>query len=379
MQRGYIFKSHGAWFLRYYVDEIVDGKSQRRQTCQRLAHVSDAYRTKKDVWPEAEKILAPLNRGEQPESGLTFAEFFEHHFVPHVAARRKHSTVKFYKDAFRYHLKNRVGQIRLRDFTTAHAQKVLDEIPLSHQSLMRIKTAMSAAFTVARQKDFIRTANPVTGSKAEGTRTTFTPHAYTLDEITTMLAALMEPARTVVATAAFTGLRLGEIRGLRWEDFDGDTLQVRRSVWRTHVGETKTDESTGAVPVIPFLKKILEEHATRVGRKGYIFAGEKKRFALCLDNLTGREIRPAVGDKWKGWHAFRRGLGTNLYKLGVQPKTIQAILRHARVETTHKHYVIIERQRAGGAAMRKLEKAVIHAANMQQSKARKTARLRKTA
>lgn len=75
-----------------------------------------------------------------------------------------------------------------------------------------------------------------------------------------------------------------------------------------------------------------------------------------------------LGNKWKGWHAFRRGLATNLYALGVQPKTIQAIPRHARVETTTHHYVILEQQKAGDAAMRKLERAVNYVANVQRAK-----------
>jgi integrase len=372
MQRGYIFKSNGAWFLRYYAKELVNGATVNKQRCERLAPINDDYRSKRDLQPLIERILTPLNRGSQPEGSLTFADFYEKHFLPHVRARRKPSTAKFYKDAYNNHLKA-VGDIRLRDFTTAHAQSVLDGIKLSHQSVMRIKTAMSAAFTIARQKDFIRTANPVTGTKAEGSRSTFKPHAYTLAEITEMLAVLPEPARTVVAVAAFSGLRHGEIRGLRWEDYDGQSFQVQRSIWRTHVGATKTDLSAGAVPVIPFLQKILAAHGKRVKRKdGYLFAGEKKGFALTLDNVTGRTIRPLLGSKWKGWHAFRRGLATNLYTLDVQPKTIQAILRHARVETTTHHYVILEKQKAGADAMRKLESAVKRAANMQRAKKQKS-------
>jgi hypothetical protein len=113
---------------------------------------------------------------------LTFADFFEKHFIPHVTAKRKPSTVKFYKDAFKNHLERTVGVIRLRDFTTAHAQSLLDGIDLSHQSLLRIKTVMSAAFTIARQKDFIRTANPIVGTKAEGSRSTFNAGSGSVSE-----------------------------------------------------------------------------------------------------------------------------------------------------------------------------------------------------
>ena len=61
---------------------------------------------------------------------------------------------------------------------------------------------------------------------------------YAFYEIRHMITKLDEPARTVVAVAAFTGLPEGEIRGLRWEDFTGEELRVRRLIWRTHMGQT---------------------------------------------------------------------------------------------------------------------------------------------
>jgi integrase len=43
--------------------------------------------------------------------------------------------------------------------------------------------------------------------------------------------------------------------------------------------------------------------------------------------------------QWKGWHAFRRSLATNLSSCGVEPKIIQAILRHSDIATTMNIYV----------------------------------------
>ena len=62
--------------------------------------------------------------------------------------------------------------------------------------------------------------------------------------------------------------------------------------------------------------------------------------------------------EWHGWHAARRGLGTNLYRLGVPEKTIQAILRHANVSTTNTYYIKSAADDTR-AAMAKLEKLVI--------------------
>jgi len=167
--------------------------------------------------------------------------------------------------------------------------------------------------------------------------------AYSLEEEIQMLAILPEPAATVVATAAFTGARKGELRGLTWELYDGSEIRIMRSVWRGHVDEPKRPKSKGAIPVIAPLKILLERHWTRCGKpqRGFIFSNELGK-PMNLEVLTLDVIRPALAKSslpWHGWHAFRRGLATNLYRLGVSDKVIQQILRHANVTTTMNIYV----------------------------------------
>ena len=58
--------------------------------------------------------------------------------------------------------------------------------------------------------------------------------------------------------------------------------------------------------------------------------------------------------RWKGWHALRRGLATNLYALNVNPKVIQAMLRHSDIGTTLAWYVQTPDAEVRGA-MDKLE------------------------
>lgn len=371
MQRGNIRKRHGSWQLRYYVNEIgPEGTPVRRQITKTLARVSDQYRSARDCWPLADPYLAPENRGAATHEGsLTVAEFADRYFLPYIKAKRKRSTHKFYKDAINNHVRNRVGFVRLRDFTARHAQEVLDATRLSHQSLLRIKTAMSAIFSYAIRLAYVTGANPVREAKAEGTRSDPKRPAYTLADVEHILTKLPEPARTVCAVAAFAGLRESEIRGLQWQDYTGDFLHVRRSVWRTHVGETKTPESKNAVPVIAPLRKLIDQHqrGAKANGNSWIFAGPKRGFALHLDNLCRRDIQPVLQDRWHGWHAFRRGLATNLFGLGVPAEVAQTILRHANVATTRTHYIVLESQQAGSAAMQKLEQAVLNVGQIRAS------------
>ena len=68
--------------------------------------------------------------------------------------------------------------------------------------------------------------------------------------------------------------------------------------------------------------------------------------------------RDKILPEWHGWQAARRGLGTNLYRLGVPEKTIQAILRPANVSTTNTYYIKSAADDIR-AAMAKLERLVI--------------------
>ena len=376
MQRGQVFRRNGSWYVRYYRDELHEGRPVRRRVCEKLARYSDDYRSKKDVVALVDPVLQPVNSGDaQPEASLTIAEFVEKRYLESRAKKLRPSTIKTYTDTYNNHIKNSVGQIRLRDFHTKDGQHLFDKIAwdspeLSHQTLLRTKALLSAVFTYARQEDVLRGVNPMQGVKVEGRRYKPVRRAYTLEDIQAILPKLKEPARTVVTVAAFTGLRESELRGLRWEDYTGDELNVRRSVWRTHVGPTKTETSgENPVPVIPLVKTALDAHRRNNPDHGYIFAGDRKGTPLHLDNLSRRVISPALNGGWKGWHGFRRGLASNLYRLGVPAKIIQEILRHADVSTTQTNYIVVDRSETK-AAMKKLERAV----GKEWAKARRRAR-----
>lgn len=63
-------------------------------------------------------------------------------------------------------------------------------------------------------------------------------------------------------------------------------------------------------------------------------------FAASRHGLREHEYEPDPSlPRWHGWHAFRRGLATNLHALGVDDKTIQRILRHSNVSITQKCYI----------------------------------------
>jgi integrase len=262
---------------------------------------------------------------------------------------------------FEAYLKGRLLGLRLCDFRTIDGQRLLarisQETGLSHLSLLHIKNFLSGVFTYAKRIGILDGTNPLTSVSVPKGALGNETYAYSLEEIQTMIRVLEEPARIAILVAAFTGLSLSELRGLRWEDISDDDLHVRRSVWRTHVGETKTRARSAPVPLLPILNRALAEHKKRSQDDGYVFAGASGR-PRDLATMGTKMIRPALkraGIEWKGWHSFRRGLATNLNRIGVNVRTIQAILRHSNVSTTLSFYIKTSSGDAV-AALQRLEK-----------------------
>lgn len=348
-QTGYIWRVKRSWYGRWREDVIENGVIVRKQCSAKLADVCDRYRTKADVRPLLEEKLRPLNeRKLSAASTLSLGDFVDSFYLPYVAEQKRPSTLKGYRDIWEDHLRGRIGHVRLRDFRTCDGERLLADIgrerPLSHNSLKHIKSLLSGIFAYAlRQGTLIGVPNPMRDTSVPQGRETTDTYAYSLEEIKKMLLVLPEPARTVITTAAYTGLRKGELRGAYWENLADGQLHVSQSAWRKHISAPKTTKSKAAVPVIRPVADALVIHAEREGHPadGPIFRASN-RAPLNLDNLAARVIIPALtgtGVEWHGWHAFRRGLATNLHRLGVDDKTIQAILRHSNLSTTMNIYV----------------------------------------
>jgi integrase len=357
MQKGRIYRRGRSWILGYSVREFQpDGKTAWVNRSKKLAPVCDDYRTEASVRHLAMEILGPVNtKTARPESTDTVEHYLEHVYLPYCKVL-KPSTHAGYTYLFKM-LKPHLGHYRLRDFGAVEGERLLNDFAnekqRAHTTLKNMKGFLSGAFRYAVRTGTIKfnpmreTMLPKNGKPME------TEDPYTLKEIRSMAKILGQPAKAAVLVAAFTGMRMSEIRGLRWDDYDGDVIHVRRAVWRTHVGETKTPGSAKEIPVIPQLAEALEEFRP-ISPGPYIFTGKTGK-PLILANVATRDIRPKIAG-WHGWHGFRHGIATTLYDLRVPDKVIQEIMRHSDVAVTMKHYVKTNKKQSK-AAMKKLSKA----------------------
>jgi integrase len=366
MQNGQLIGRGKSWLLRYWCDEIKEGKRTRKRVCKKIAPFDDQHRTERSVRPLINEVLSSQNTGRLAEGSNTIQSFVEAKYLPCVREKKRPSTVKGYEDIYRLHVGPNVGGMRLADFGAADAQRLLDTLvkkELTTRTLLHIKSFMSGVISCAIRTEEIKGPHPLLGRGLiviEGGKESADTYAYSLDEIIKMIEVLEnDTRRTIVTVAGFTGLSLSEMRGLRWENIDGDVLHVERTYWRRSEGTTKTRARKAAVPLLPEVVDALEAHHKRNPGTTFVFEGPFFK-PLDIATMGSKGIKrtlAANGITWHGFHSFRRGLATNLNELGVADKHIQAILRHSAVAVTQGYY-IKTRPESTRAAMNRLAQAL---------------------
>ena len=394
-QRGYVYRKGSLWLLRYYDNRVMpDGAIQRVQRAHKIVEYGGQYRSKASVRPLVKEFLDPINDSRvTPQSTMSVTQFVETRYLPFVENHKRVSTAAGYRNLWKRYLKPH-GETAMRDFRTTDGERILGEIADKHvltiTTLAHIKAFLSGVFrTAARLGVLNLSENPIRMVVLPKGKPAGETYAYSLEEITQILSVLPWIAGTVVLTAACTGARKGEVRGFLVEYYDGATIRITRSYWRSHALEPKTPKSKAVVPIIAPLAQRLNRHLELMGspKAGLMFPSPDGK-PLNLDALVRDVIKPALRrcavchrsesphpenghafrldssrPQWHGWHAFRRGLATNLRRLGVKDEVIQRILRHSNVAVTQRCYIKTLDDDVL-AAMRLLEQSVENAPNM---------------
>lgn len=353
---GNIELRHGAYFVRVRVDGV--------RYKFRLGRAED-FSSHKQIEAAAREAIARTSVSSvRNPRGVTLGEFIERTFLPAQKKLRRRSTYVEYEGIFQRHIKTLPESSRkLHQFRTYDIQSIIDsaaeEKLRSTTTLKHLKHYLGGVFKFAAQRDcFPRDwSNPVRDATIP--KRTSKPNetvAYTTAEVNAVLDALDDDleAKTIVAVAAFAGLRRSELQGLRWMDVDQDSINVAQTVWQSTVNPPKSRASANFVPVIPPLRAILEAyraHCETTDQFG-LLTPDSRMFRITLAKEGRNRLDIAfrrAGLRFSGYHAFRRGLASNLFELGLDDLTVMRVMRHGSVQVTRAHYIKVRDNRLAGA------------------------------
>jgi integrase len=353
--------------------ERADGRWQAMYTGADGRRHSVIAKTPTDCRAKLRAALRLAEDGQAPPSGrLTVGAWLDEWMASYVAGGtdpKAPRTIELYESVVRVHLKPQLGRIVLAKLTREQVAKALATVALTlaPSSTSRVYVILGAALDEAVKSDKIR-QNPVRKLAAptfeRPERITWTPA-----EINTFLDAMTGDRHApLYAFAIGTGLRQGELLGLRWSDVDDETGVVR-------VVRQWTRQGT------------FDDVKTSAGRR-VVGLGDLGRWALATQEGQQRRDRLASGGRWVNpddliftdalgaplhhrtvWSAFdvrvrkagvrrirfhdlRHAFATLLFDEGEELGSIAAALGHTSVDTTKRVYAHLLPKRARATASR---------------------------
>jgi integrase len=166
---------------------------------------------------------------------------------------------------------------------------------------------------------------------------------FTLDEVQTILARVRPDYRNYYTTRFFTGMRTGEIDGLKWKyiDFERRLILVRETIVAGEEDTTKTEESQREIQMSGVVFDALTDQAKATrGKSEFVFCTREGQ-PLDHNNVTKRVWYPLLrylGLKERRPYQTRHTAATLWLAAGENPLWIARQLGHASTEMLFKVY-----------------------------------------
>jgi integrase len=325
----------------------VDGQQRTRK----LAATGERAAIK-----EARSILAGRDGGGRVvAAGITLGELADRDYFPMldslVGKTRSERGVELYRDRYRIHLEPRLGDVRLGDVDARDVAAIITGMRAAGYAESTIHSTLvvlRGLFRLATRRGLVA-RSPLDGlDPAELPRAIAGNHGRRLDEVELATLVRHAPAlyRSVVTVLAFTGLRLSEALGLRWQDVDlvegelhvrGQLTLARGERRARFVAQAKTAASLRIVPLMPAVERALvdqlalEQAAGRGGDDELVFQ-TRRGTPLGQANVRNRGVvaaAKAAGLRHVTPQDLRRSFCSLSGRRGVDPVEAAQITGHS--------------------------------------------------
>jgi integrase len=257
-----------------------------------------------------------------------------------IEQRRRHS---------RLHIAPYLGRVRLADLTPPKVHAYVDRLRDTGMSVAmrrKVLTSLSTALAFARARGLVaqNAAQGVRVRKDERHISNGPLKAGRDFPTKAELKMLIDNApdfwRAFIIVGIFTGMRISEIRGLRWRDVDNGTIHVaqRMDQWGA-IGALKSKAAYRDIPLVPMAANALKQQRLRTGAGELVFTTPRGRPVVYTNfrKYVWRKLLAACGLDYE-FHSLRHAAASLLIELGWQPKRVQAVMGHSSITMTFDRY-----------------------------------------
>ena len=304
---------------------------------------SKTFRRKSDAQEFDARMTVAKQRGSMgpAASDMTIAELAEQWMRMHVVPNLRLSTAKTYAHAYDTHIGPYLGEVKLNAFGTFQVSEFQRDLfaRARYGMATKVMTALSGMFTKAAEWGFLD-VNPVRQIKRPPRPAKEPVVPISPRQVEQLITWFTERGRErdalMVELLAYSGLRPGELKALRWADVKKRTI----TVWRAFSGDEVRSTKTGArrtVKLLAPLRTDLVEYRRRCGQpddEALIFTRDDGSFIRAEDwkNWQTRwfaEAAAAVGLPWTAPYNLRHSFASLLIHSDMSVPEIASHMGHS--------------------------------------------------
>ena len=335
------------WIYRWR-ETTSDGRKKRRGF---TVGTVEKYRTEAHALKAAEGMRLLINDGVAAREPVLFCGVLDRFLLEQKqeqeAEQITHGTLASYRSMISQHILPKWGDMYLQDVRPALVQDWLRTLTLSPTYKGHIRSLMYRLFDRAMIWELIGVdRNPMDLVEVKGiSKRRKRPRILPVKDAWRILDALAQPYRTIVLIALCFGLRISEILGLRWTDFDfkRSAVLILRSAVGKRLNKLKTECSQDEVPLERgFIVELKKWQALCLESEGqWLFPSPATGRPLHADSIRADYLVPTglqLGLGRIGFHTFRHTYRAWLDETGAPVGVQQKLMRHAHISTTMDQY-----------------------------------------
>jgi integrase len=363
---------------RYYVDLELDPERDPESGARIRRRVgAGSYRTKKEADQVLRDALEQARRGWRGPSRFTLSQYLRDEWLPGVSMELAQTTAALYRTLMEAYVIPRIGGIRIDSLSSADLTNLYGELlvrggrggrPLKPKTVRHVHTTLRKALADAVEARHVAW-NPAATAKAPRVRPTKDPAAWDHKQLAKFLHHIaMDRLAALWILAASTGMRRGELLGLRWRDLDLDAgeLSIRQTVVcygkLLVIKEPKTERGRRTIPIDPRAVAALRIHHRSQAEEKLAAGAAYADQGLVFSDEIGDPLRPdtvtagfrrhvkAAGLPHLTPHGLRHTFATVGLEAGVDVLYVAELLGHSSPAITQSIYQHTRRDRLAAAA-----------------------------
>ena len=337
----------------------TEGESYMAKRIKQRVKLSNETRwvtgtTNQEILEAAARLLFQDGAIEIPQAKAQksplFSEYCTNWFDLYVVGKVRPNTFVGYRSYLKVHILPCFGNMYISELTKDTIQHFINERSrLSTKTLLNIIQLLRQILDSIVDDGYLE-KNPARKSqivlpKTEGKKREALTEAEVRD-ILQDIGSLCESDRLLICLYLFTGMRRGEVLGLKWNDIDltSGLISIRQTATypsknQANVGPPKSKSGKRHLPIITFLADILRNQKQH---DGFVIGASYKPLTLQQYKDTMNRIKKAVDLHGATAHVFRHTLLTMASNSGIEPKMLQAIAGHSSMAFTYDRYVHVQ-------------------------------------